>query len=144
MISIELLHVGSYEDDQLKVLKPVFCVFMGSNVNLECHIKLINLGFWVFVCTMANSLIAVFSYCTHCKVCMHLNHVICTSSTDYLCCLLVYNMLHSHWMCHFHIYTQPVSYCKTIMQDHVTQLRQSSMLKLALFSGSHSAFCWYC
>ena len=45
MISIELLRVGSYEDDQLKVLKLVFCVFLGSTVNLECHIKLINLGF---------------------------------------------------------------------------------------------------
>ena len=41
---IELLRVGSYEDDQLKVLKPVFCVFVGSNVNLECHIK------WGFEC----------------------------------------------------------------------------------------------
>ena len=61
-ISIELQHVESYEDNQLKVLKPVFCVFLGSNLNLECHIKLIDLGFQVFVCiagTMANSLIAV-------------------------------------------------------------------------------------
>ena len=44
-ISIELLRVGSYEDDQLKVLKPVFRVFLGSNMNQECHIKFINLGF---------------------------------------------------------------------------------------------------
>ena len=40
-ISIELLRVGC---EQLKVLKPVFYVFLGSNVNLECHIYLINLG----------------------------------------------------------------------------------------------------
>ena len=120
-ISKELLHVGSYEDDQLKVLK-LFCVFLGSNVNLECHIKFINLGV-LSVSTMANSLIAVVSYCMHCKVCMPLNHGICTSSTDYFYCLLVYDMLQSHSMCHFH--TQPVSYCKTYMQDHVTQLHQS-------------------
>ena len=106
--------------------------------NLSCD----NLGFRVLVSTMVNSLIAVVSYCMQCKVCMHLNHGICTSSTDYLYCLLAYDMLHSHSMCHFH--TQPVSYCKTIMQDHVTQLRQSSMLKLALFPGSQSAFCWHC
>ena len=137
-----ILRVGSYEDNQteLKVLKPVFCVFLGSNVNLECHIKLSNLGF-LSVSTMANSLIAVVSYCMHCKVCMHLNHGICTSSTNYLYCLFAYDMLHFHWICHFH--TQPVSYCKSIMQDHVTQLRQSSMLKLALFPGSHSPFYWY-
>jgi len=76
------------------------------------------------------------SYCMHCKVCMHLNHGICTSSTDYL---LAYDRLHSHSMCHFH--AQPVAYCKIYMQDNVTQLRQSSMLKLALFP---AAFCWYC
>jgi len=52
-----------------------------------------------------------------------------TTCTAYLH-ILAYDMLHSHSMCHFH--TQSVSYCKTIMQDHVTQLRQSSMLKLAL------------
>ena len=39
---MELLCVGSYEDDQLKVLKPVL---LGSNVNLECHMKFINVGF---------------------------------------------------------------------------------------------------
>ena len=44
-VSIELQHVRSYEDDQLKVLKLVFCAFLGSNLNLECHIKLINFGF---------------------------------------------------------------------------------------------------
>ena len=42
-VSIELQHVRSYEDDQL--LKLVFCVFLGSNLNLECHIKLIKFGF---------------------------------------------------------------------------------------------------
>ena len=61
MISIELQCVGSYEDDQLKVLKLVFCVFI--NLNLESHIKSINLArFQVLVCivsTMANSLIAM-------------------------------------------------------------------------------------
>ena len=72
----------------------------------------------------------------HCKVWMQLNYRICTSSTDYLYCLLAYDMLHSHSMCHFH--TQPVLYCKP-MQDHVTQLHQSLMLKLALFPGSQSA-----
>ena len=30
-----------------------------------------------------------------------------------------------------------------ILQAHARQLCQSSMLKLALFPGSHSAFCWY-
>ena len=108
------------------------------------HLRICPVTTWGFECwfnTMANSLIAVVSYCMHCKVCMPLNHGICTS-TDYLYCLLAYDMLHSHSMCHFH--TQSVSYCKTIMQDHVTQLHQSPMLKLALFSGSHSAFCWHC
>ena len=72
---------------------------------------------------------------------MHLNHGISTSSPDYFYCLLVYDMVHSHAVCQFH--TQLVSYCKP-MQDHITQLCQSSILKLALFPGSHSAFCWYC
>ena len=44
-IFIELQHVKSYEDHQLKVLKSIFCVFLGSNLNLECRIKLIDLGF---------------------------------------------------------------------------------------------------
>ena len=44
-VSIELQHVRSYEDDQLKVLKLVFCAFLGSNLNLVCHIKLIKFGF---------------------------------------------------------------------------------------------------
>jgi len=30
---------------ELKVLKSIFCVFLGSNLNLECRIKLIDLGF---------------------------------------------------------------------------------------------------
>ena len=112
-IFIELQHVESYEDNQLKVLKPVFCVFLGSNLNLECRIKLIDLGFLVFVCiagTMANSLIAVFSCCIIRLYCMHLNHGISTSSPDYLYCLLAYGMLRSHAVCQFH--TQPVSYCQ--------------------------------
>ena len=80
-------------------------------------------------------------YSMHVWYCMHLNHGISTSSPDYLYCLLVYDMLHSHTVCQFH--TQPVSYCKPT-QDHITQLCQSSMLKLVLFPGFHSAFCWYC
>ena len=41
---------------------------------------------------MANSLIAVVSYCMHCKVCTHLNYGICNSSTDYLYCILAYDI----------------------------------------------------
>ena len=89
MISIELQHVGSYEDEQLKVLNPYF-VFSWAESWTWNVISSWSTWFQVFynVCivrTMANSLIAVVSYCMHCKVCMHLNHGICTSSTDYTC-----------------------------------------------------------
>ena len=75
------------------------------------------------------------SCCMHCKVCVHLNHGICTDYLYYLCmicCILSQCVTFIHNQSH------------TIMQEHNTQLRQSSVLKLALFSGSHSAFCWYC
>ena len=39
----------------------------------------------------------------------------CTAYLHMICCIL------THALCHFH--TRSVSYCKTIMQDHVTQLR---------------------
>ena len=100
-------------------------------------------GFECFVSTMVNSLRAVVSYCMHCKVCMHQNHGV-YALPPLITCPAAYlhnNMLHSHSVCHFH--TQPISYCKTIMQDYVTQLCQSSVLKTVLFPGSHSAFCWY-
>jgi len=91
---------------------------------------------------MANSLIAVVSYsCIARYACTQIMEyalpplTTCTAYLHIICCII------SHSMCHFH--TQPVSYCKT-MQDYVTQLCQSSMLKLALFPGSQSAFCWYC
>ena len=72
------------------MIEACILCFLGHQLEPEMsdQVKLINLGFQVFVCivrTMANSLIAVVSYCMHCKVCMHLNHGICTSSTDYTC-----------------------------------------------------------
>ena len=60
--------------------------------------------------TMANSLITVVSYCMHCKVCIQ----ICTSSTDYLYCLLAYDVLHSQ--CHAHT-ARPS--CKTMLHSCV-------------------------
>ena len=58
-------------------------------------------------------LIAVVSYCIHCKACMHLNHGICTSSTDYLYCLLAYDMLHNFSLSVSLSYT-----IRLILQDH--------------------------
>ena len=107
--------------------------------NLSC-------GVLSVVSTMVNSLIAVVSYCLHCKVCMHLYklwnmhflHCTCTVYLHMICCILIQCVTH----------TQSVSYCKTIMQDHAryTVVRQSSMLKSALFpcSQSAAAFCWHC
>ena len=115
MISIELHHVGSYEDEQLKVLNPYF-VFSWAESWTWNVISSWSTWFQVFynVCivrTMANSLIAVVSYCMHCKVCMHLNHGICTFSTDYLYCLLAYDMLQF-------LLNEPLSYTTSLVHAH--------------------------
>ena len=104
---------------QLKVLKPLFCVFLGSSMNLECHewLSSSTWGFWVFVSAMANSLIAVVSYCMHCKVCMHLNYGICTSSTDYL-----YPLLTCIWCAAFSLNVSLSYTTSLILQDYARPL----------------------
>ena len=82
--------------------------FLGQKLEPGMSYQVDQPGSKCLCALLANSLIAVVSNCMHCKVCMHLNHGRCTSSTDYLYCLLAYDMLHSHSVCHFH--TQSVWY----------------------------------
>ena len=62
------------------------------------YMRIFPVTTWGFECCQYHGKLAD-SYCMHCKVCMHLNYGICTSSTDYLYCVLAYDMLHSHSMC---------------------------------------------
>ena len=70
--------------------------------NLSC-------GVLSVVSTMANSLIA--TACIARYACTYINYGICTSTTDYLYCLLAYDMLHSHSMCHSYTIS-------LVLQDH--------------------------
>ena len=72
----------------------------------------------------------------YCMVYIHLNYGICASSTDYLYCLL--HRILTQWV----TFINQSHYFKP-MQDHITQLCQSSLLKLALFPGSHNTGNFY-
>ena len=62
---------------------------------------------WVFQCCQYHGELTNSNgqYCTHFKVCMHLNCGICTFSTDYLNCLLAYDVLQCVTFVHNLAYT---------------------------------------
>ena len=101
MISIELLHVGSYEDDQLKVLKLLFCVFLGS---MQCEpgmsYQVDQLGV-LSVCQYHGKLTDSSGYLLHALQGMHalkswnnISYVLLplTTCTAYLQCIVVYKI----------------------------------------------------
>ena len=105
--------------DLTKSNSSLYCVFLGSNMNLECHIQLINLSF--------KCLCVLLVY--HCKLTdssgywqlLHALHAPKSLNMYFLHRLLALLTCARYAAVSYTFHTQPVSYCKP-MQDHITHL----------------------
>ena len=120
--------------DLTKSNSSLYCVFLGSNMNLECHIQLINLSF--------KCLCVLLVY--HCKL---------TDSSGYWQLLHALhapkslNMYFLHRLlalltCAWYAAVSYLSYTTSlILQAHARPHYTSCQSSVLLFPGSHSAFC---